>query len=783
MKSYLGLIPISERIHKRQSRMTRICIILAVFLVTSIFSMVEMWTKGEVESMRTSHGDWHIAVMNVSDDVIGTIRGDERIRSFALYEELNGDSDREFDKDPNKGYYIDGTDVELRSAEKSYFSDIMKYSLDGSFPEGDHEVALSSDARDILGKDIGDKIIITTPNGESEYTISGFYGDDSFYNKMIEGFCVYFDLDTFNSFCALSDASPVTKYFIRFEEEKGLKKTISEFKNEYGLSDKLVEENSGLLGFMGASSSKSMNAFYPLAGICFVIILISGVFMISSCMNSNVAQRTRFYGIMRCIGASRSQIIHFVRLQALNWCKTAVPIGLMLGTLTSWILCAILKFQIKGEWVNIPLFTISKSGLISGAVVGIITVYIAAYFPARVAARISPIAAVSGNTQAPTVNEHVSKVRFFKVETILGIHHAVSLKKNLILMTGSFALVITLFFVFAACLDIMNKLIPTQSSFTPDIVIASPDFSDTLDRSVEDEIAGLTGVDRTFALMMSVSTKANVNGKDTTIDLYSYEDNMFKKSEKSIISGDLSKVYGDSDKALVIYNQDSHLNVGDKIRIGDEEIEVACVASEGIGSISGTYTVVLSEESYMRITGDDKYAMLGAVCNKNLSEEEFSKIQNLAGENEFRDNREENGELYTSYWVFRIAIYGFLAIVSMITVLNITNSISMGVSSRVKQYGVMRAIGMGKWQVTRMIAAEALSYAVVGIVCGSILGLYLHYTIYEKVLITHFGGSWNIPYTSIIIIIVLVLASCVIAIYSPSKRMSNMEITETMQTL
>lgn len=95
----------------------------------------------------------------------------------------------------------------------------------------------------------------------------------------------------------------------------------------------------------------------------------------------------------------------------------------------------------------------------------------------------------------------------------------------------------------------------------------------------------------------------------------------------------------------------------------------------------------------------------------------------------------------------------------------------------------MQAIGMGKWQVTRMIAAEALSYAVVGIVCGSILGLYLHYTIYEKVLITHFGGSWNIPYTSIIIIIVLVLASCVIAIYSPSKRMSNMEITETMQTL
>ena len=43
-------------------------------------------------------------------------------------------------------------------------------------------------------------------------------------------------------------------------------------------------------------------------------------------MNSTVAQRTKFFGMMRCIGASKKQIIHFVRLEALNWCKTAIPI-------------------------------------------------------------------------------------------------------------------------------------------------------------------------------------------------------------------------------------------------------------------------------------------------------------------------------------------------------------------------------------------------------------------------------------------------------------------------
>ena len=50
------------------------------------------------------------------------------------------------------------------------------------------------------------------------------------------------------------------------------------------------------------------------------------------------AQRTKFFGMMRCIGMSKKQIKRFVRLEALNWCKTAVyfqhfPIPLIQATL------------------------------------------------------------------------------------------------------------------------------------------------------------------------------------------------------------------------------------------------------------------------------------------------------------------------------------------------------------------------------------------------------------------------------------------------------------------
>lgn len=68
-----------------------------------------------------------------------------------------------------------------------------------------------------------------------------------------------------------------------------------------------------------------------LTGIAlFVLILLAGVLMISGSINSTVAQRTKFFGMMRCIGMSRQQLKRFVRLEALNWCKTAIPIGVAL---------------------------------------------------------------------------------------------------------------------------------------------------------------------------------------------------------------------------------------------------------------------------------------------------------------------------------------------------------------------------------------------------------------------------------------------------------------------
>lgn len=289
MMSYLSLVPISARVHKRQSRMTRICIILAVFLVTSIFSLLEMWMDGQTTAMRSKHGDWHIALQNMTEDKAEQIIDGSDVKYSSWFDAVNADAD--------SGYYISGKTAVLYGVEEAYTADIMDYPLEGSFPQTEKEVAVSADAKELLGG----SIVLSTPAGDLSYTVSGFFEDDGEFNDIIDGVCVYMRRDAFDEVRELNGAEPASRFYIRFQSERGLKKAIADIKARYSLTTENVVENTAVLSLLGASSNESVNALYPLAISCFVIILITGVFMISGCMNSNVAQRTKFFGMLRCI--------------------------------------------------------------------------------------------------------------------------------------------------------------------------------------------------------------------------------------------------------------------------------------------------------------------------------------------------------------------------------------------------------------------------------------------------------------------------------------------------
>lgn len=551
-------------------------------------------------------------------------------------------------------------------------------------------------------------------------------------------------------------------------------------------------EKHGSLSFAELFQSELGQALILTAGGVFVLILIAGVLMISSSINSSIAQRVKFFGMMRCIGMSRRQIIRFVRLEALNWCKTAVPIGLVLGIIASWGLCAALRFLVGEEFSNIPLFGFSIIGIVSGIVVGVVTVLLAARAPARRAAKVSPAAAVSGSSESAGAQLHPVKARLVKIETALGIHHAVSARKNLFLMTGSFALSIILFLCFSVLIDFVNCVMP-QSAADSDIGITSSDGTNSINSGLVQTLSGMEGVRRAYGRRSCFEIPAGLNGDatfSTTIDLISYDDfdlDCLKKDGLLKRGSDLSKVYGDSDYVLATWDWNSPWKIGDKIRIEEEELEIAGLLKydvfSGDGLTNGKITLITSGETFARLTGVNGYSLVMVQLTGSADDADVDAIRSTTGsEYVFSDKRDQRTS--GTYLAFVTCVYGFLGIITLVSVLNIVNSISMSVSARMKQYGAMRAVGMDEHQVTKMIAAEAFTYAFLGGIIGCGIGIPVSRMIFNFLIVDHFSYvAWSLPVASLAIILLFVVTAAVLAVYAPAKRIRNISVTETINEL
>lgn len=554
---------------------------------------------------------------------------------------------------------------------------------------------------------------------------------------------------------------------------------------------RLSEKHEQTFTFQTIMDTNMGQTLFLTAGVLFVLILIAGVLMISGSINSTVAQRTKFFGMMRCIGMSRKQLTHFVKLEALNWCKTAIPIGVVLGTVSTWILCAILRFVVKGEFDTIPLFGISLIGIVSGIVMGMVTVLLAARTPAKRASRVSPISAISGNGNEIKKIRRGIRTGLFSVDTALGIYHAKEDKKNLFLMTGSFALSIILFLTFTVLLDFVGYLLP-QSASASDISIISTDGADSIPSEFMDAVRDMHGVDNIFGRRSLFDVPAELGRDNSTesVDLISYGDfdlEALKKDHMLKKGSELSKVCGDNDGALIICDENAPLEIGDSIQLQGTTLNVAGMLKYDIfsedGLSHGKISVIVSDETFTRLTGITDYSMIFVQAASDMTDMDVSAIQDKLGENGTLKDERDQSTLGT-YVAFVSCVYGFLAIIALVTILNIMNSISLSVSARTKQYGAMRAVGMDNRQIIKMISAEAITYALSGCVIGCILGLLIGKVLFNILILDHFAYAvWSLPISRLLIVIVFVLVATFSAIYAPSKRMRNMAVTETINEL
>lgn len=754
-----------------------LCIVFSVLLVTTIFSAADMTIRGKSVMMQEKHGRWHIQLENISRDIAEEISNRPDVTEVGWSSVFNSDADQP--------YTIDGRKAALYGTDNIYLSQLADGMEEGIFPQNDQEVVLSSNAQLALNVQIGDSVTVQTPAGNVDFTVSGFGSDDQeYYEGQTYLIAVYMTENAFASLMnenGVSDDNPAC--YVQFQSAAKASEAIEEIQTQYHLPESSIRENTVIMGLAGQSSNESMQNIYGIAAVLFVLVLLAGILMISGSMNSNVAQRTKFFGMMRCIGASSQQIIRFVRLEALNWCKIAIPLGLILSTAITWAICALLRYGIGGEFSAVPVFALSPIGLISGAVVGLVTVLLAAQAPAKRAAKVSPVAAVSGGSEAAPTVRHSARPILNKIEWTLGVHHATASKKNWFRMTASFSLSIILFLCFAVILDFAHELVPSLRSWQPDITLNGYANALLLEPDLLAKIQELPHVKTAYGTAYIENVPATSSREEIDhVNLMSYTDDLLDSVADSVVEGDLSSICGNNRQVMTINNKDNPLQVGDTIQIFGKEVTITCSVSDGV--YSSEYSVICSPETFEWLTGETNYSLIGIQLDTDATDGTIRQINDLAGNDVmFDDLRKGNQEDAATYLAAQFVLYSFLAILAMITLFHIINSISMSVTARIRQYGAMRAVGMDGSQLTRMIIAEALTYAISGLAAGCGIGLVLSRSLHIMLLTRYFGIAWSLPVPFLCIIIVFDFAAAFLAVYAPSRRIRDMAITDTINEL
>lgn len=777
MKHYLKLVPISAKIHRKQSKMTRICITLAVLLVAVMFGLADMYLQGVTRHQMEESGNWHYEFHSIDTQTASFISARPETEVSGWHNTVSSEA----------GYSIKGQTISISAQERKVFENIfLNEIIEGEYPNASGEIAVSSSLKDTVSISLNETVELYKSDGSvTAYSVVGFL-DDTETSRLVEG-DTPIAVMTPTGFGALVVADADTSYVVQFSRICNIPDIIKGIKESNHLSEEQMTGNIPLLSIQGQIAGKTgVDQIYQVAFILSVIVMVTCILMISSSLNSNVAERTEFFGMLRCLGATKRQIMRFVRLEGIYWCRTAIPIGIILSILIVWILSAAMRV-INPLWFSaMPVFGISWISIIASILLGLLTVLLAVRSPAKRAAKVSPLMAISGNAGQMASFRKSANTKAFKIEIAMGIHHAKSKKRNFVLMTGAFAVCITLFLTFSTLIDFMkNAFVPPE--YTPELSIASETNTCSIDNKLLEQIKQNNFVKRAYGRMFAYNVPTESSGKSYNANLISYEENQFGWAADSLVSGSIDTVMQQENQILFVQTGNIDVNVGDNITLSindrTQTVTVAGILSDSpLARVEGTETFFCSEKTFTALTGETGYTIIDIQFENNASSGNVETIVNLFpnGGVIFSDSLSKVQQQRNLYHTFAILVYGFLSIIVAITVFHIMNTINMGVAAKMKEYGGMRAIGMSDRQLVKMIIAEAGTYAVNGVIWGCIIGLPMHWVIFVSLITNIWGTAWSVPFIPLILIIAIVLFTSLLAVREPAKRLQRMSIVENI---
>ena len=840
------------KLNKKRTIVTIIGIMLSTALICAVAGMVSSTQKTLANAMRADHGNYHMRFENVPTEELKFIEENVNVESYFLtknvgYAKLDGSIN------PGKPYLF------LMEFDRNALQNSSFKIVEGRLPENENEVVISQHiidnggvelkVGDTLSLDVGtrrlvdDGSVLSQSNpylGEEEsqeenlqeeitdtinktYTIVGIIERPSYEleDYQAPGYTIITYSDNINN----TDVANISVLFNNVGDyEETTEQIVNTVKEDTGVDISTVA-NVNVIRFDGGLSENTMNVLYGIAGVIIVIIVVSSVFVIRNSFAISVAEKTKQYGMLASVGATKKQIRKTVLLEGTYIGAIAIPLGILCGIIAIVVLLWIVNYLI-GDMMggvvfiyNVPLLPILLSIVISA-----ITIYLSCIIPAIRASRISPIEAIRGNEdikiKAKKIKTSKLTKKIFGIGGVIASKNLKRNKKKYRTTVISLVVSIAIFISLSSFLDYGKRAVGlyyTDMKYNVDVYNG--------DIELYNEIAQLNNIDDysysfTTSAIIDIEKYGSEYGKEIsninrtyyeeaereteyqdTIAVIMFNNNYFKKfiKELGLNENDYKNIAILEDDEFE-YNEDGtsvlrnyyNIKEGEIITInlnGEErQVTIAKRSDQRPMGFEGSYATdgwIFVSEDFME-DKDNEIISTGMYINSSDASQLERDINNIIADNDSYKNvhitnlAEFADQERRILLLVSIFLYGFITVITLIGVTNIFNTITTNMILRSKEFANLKSIGMTTKEFNKMIRLESLLYGLKSLLIGIPIGLLGSFCIYQA-----FKNSvdfgYMIPWVSILISIIFVFIIVGATMKYSLSKINKQNIIETIR--
>ena len=604
-------------------------------------------------------------------------------------------------------------------------------------------------------------------------------------------------------------------------------------KNDLQIDENNISENQDLLYYMGIFKSDRMESFVlTMIAIVIGIIVLTSAFVIKNSFSISLTEKTRELGMIASVGATAKQIRKSIFFEGAVLGLISIPLGIVIGIVAIGIVLAIVNGIINsGSSPLIDNFelqlTISWGAIIVAIIVSIVMIIISLIRPSYRAGKISPIDAIRESSDVKIKKNRKRKNKEYKLtKKLFGIEGVIARKnfrrskKRYRTTIFSIFLSIVLFIsmnAFAESVFGLSSLEYQESRIN--LTVYSSNQTEEEKEAYFNKIKELDGIKEYMILKNAYVHMDNPDiyteealeyyseEVNTILIIYSLGDEAYRnyvaelglnydevKDEAILCDTRLLYEYEDGkDGVKRVETNLLNLNEGDTLEYYNMQDEEGNLSEKGnikiakradiypLGSLFSNDTnpiIIISDEMMenfehdlvsMPINAEDPYKLQEEIVEIDKTNQ--SNIYNA--EEDVRAARNMN-------LIVSIFVYGFIAVISIIGVTNIFNTITTNMALRNREFAILKSIGMTNKEFKRMIHYESFIYGLKALIFGLPVGVALSYLIYT-VTADVYTTSYELPIIPILISIIFVFAIIFITMRYAVKKTKNQNIIETIR--